>query len=143
MNRWRTTIIRNPEFLWHKHVNWQTPPEIVRALGKFDLDPCAAPRQFYRTARVMWKKGDDGLHQEWFGRVWLNPPYTSSGLAVASKKMADHRNGIALLPVKFATKWFNESVIPTATAMLFLTEKTQFHLTKRRRVTRGGGGARG
>jgi hypothetical protein len=24
---------------------WLTPPEIIRALGPFDLDPCAAPSQ--------------------------------------------------------------------------------------------------
>ena len=25
---------------------WYTPPEIIRALGEFNLDPCAAPPQF-------------------------------------------------------------------------------------------------
>lgn len=33
--------------------DWLTPPEIVRALGRFSLDPCAHPQQFYRTARRM------------------------------------------------------------------------------------------
>lgn len=34
-------------------VEWLTPPEIVRSLGVFDLDPCAHPRQFYKTASLM------------------------------------------------------------------------------------------
>lgn len=25
---------------------WYTPPEIIEALGEFDLDPCAAPPRF-------------------------------------------------------------------------------------------------
>lgn len=30
---------------------WYTPKEIIDALGKFDLDPCAPMRPLWRTAR--------------------------------------------------------------------------------------------
>ena len=55
---------------------WYTPKEIIDALGEFDLDPCAPVAPPYKTANVMYNKNDDGLKQEWKGRVWLNPPYS-------------------------------------------------------------------
>jgi hypothetical protein len=44
-----------------------------------DLDPatCAAAQEVVR-ARRFFTKGDDGLAQEWRGRIWLNPPYSAA-----------------------------------------------------------------
>lgn len=53
---------------------WYTPPYITKALGEFDLDPCAA--RGWITAKNHLYKEDDGLANEWHGRVWLNPPYS-------------------------------------------------------------------
>lgn len=57
--------------------DWPTDPaymaQLVERFGGFDLDPCAddenhkAPRYFTRA--------DNGLSQEWTGRVFMNPPY--------------------------------------------------------------------
>lgn len=55
---------------------WYTPKEIIQALGTFDLDPCAPIQPLWPTAKVMYNKNDDGLKKEWFGRVFLNPPYS-------------------------------------------------------------------
>ena len=73
---------------------WYTPKEIIDALGEFDLDPCA-PVAPYKTANVMYNKNDDGLKQEWKGRVWLNPPYSRPLIECFVKRMAEHGNGIA------------------------------------------------
>ena len=54
---------------------WLTPPELIRALGEFDLDPCAPINRPWPTAGGHFTREDDGLTKEWFGRVWLNPPY--------------------------------------------------------------------
>lgn len=94
-------------FVWPRlstSVDWQTPPEIITSLGKFDLDPCASSRQAFRTARVMWTKRDDGLSREWFGRVWLNPPFDPNLLPKFLSMMVEHNNGVALLPVSVTTK---------------------------------------
>jgi hypothetical protein len=40
---------------------WLTPPEIVAAVGPFDLDPCAAVDQPWATARYQYTVLDDGL----------------------------------------------------------------------------------
>ena len=39
---------------------------------------------------------DDGLSQEWFGRVWMNPPYSNPKPWV--EKFLAHGNGMALVP---------------------------------------------
>ena len=52
---------------------WYTPKEILDALGKFDLDPCAPIHPLWPTAEVMYDQNIDGLSQIWEGRVWLNP----------------------------------------------------------------------
>lgn len=48
--------------------DWLAPPELIRALGSFDLDPCAHPKQFYRTAKRMIAPPHDGLAIEWGGK---------------------------------------------------------------------------
>lgn len=55
---------------------WYTPKEIIDALGKFDLDPCAPVKPLWQTATQMYNKNHDGLTKDWVGRVWLNPPYS-------------------------------------------------------------------
>lgn len=113
-------------------VDWQTPPEIITSLGKFDLDPCASTRQAFRTARKMWTKRHDGLAHEWYGRVWLNPPFDPNLLPKFLAMMADHNNGIALLPVSVTTRWWKAFVWPRAHSILFLHEKLVFYRGKTR-----------
>jgi len=52
--------------------DWLTPPEILQALGAFDLDPCASEHQPWPTARQQLTIRDDGLSKPWAGRVWCN-----------------------------------------------------------------------
>ena len=58
-----------------KHDEWLTPPEILRPLGAFDLDPCAPIMRPWDTAAKHLNVNDDGLSQPWHGRVWCNPPF--------------------------------------------------------------------
>lgn len=53
---------------------WLTPPEIIRALGEFDLDPCAPIVRPWDMAKAHYTELDNGLIRPWHGRVWLNPP---------------------------------------------------------------------
>ena len=46
---------------------WYTPKEILDALGKFDLDPCAPIHPLWPTAEVMYDQNIDGLSQIWKG----------------------------------------------------------------------------
>jgi hypothetical protein len=58
-----------------KNDEWLTPPEILRALGDFDLDPCAPVTRPWETAAQHYTALDDGLNKQWNGRVWCNPPF--------------------------------------------------------------------
>lgn len=56
--------------------HWLTPPELLTALGGFDLDPCAYHSQPWKTAKTQYALPEhDGLLMPWEGRVWCNPPY--------------------------------------------------------------------
>lgn len=106
---------------------WYTPKEIIDALGPFDLDPCAAIKPLWATARHQYTKNDDGLSKEWFGRVWLNPPYSRPLIEQFVRKMADHNNGIALLFNRSDSKMFHEHVFDRATAILFMRSRVRFY----------------
>lgn len=103
---------------------WLTPPEIISALGTFDLDPCVPKNRPWDTAKNHYSEG--GLEKPWYGRVWCNPPY---GLIASEwmKKMAQHGKGTALLFARTETKMFFESVWPKASAVLFIQGRIHFH----------------
>lgn len=104
--------------------NWLTPRFILDALGRFDLDPCAAPG--WTTADRMICLPDDGLTAEWQGRVWCNPPFGDQ-TAPWLTRMAEHGNGIALTFARTDTQWFADLVFAHASGVLFLTGRPHFH----------------
>lgn len=105
---------------------WYTLKEIIDALGKFDLDPCAPVHPLWKTADVMYNKGNDGLCQEWFGRVWLNPPYSKPLMWQFVERLSEHGNGIALLFNRCDSKMFQDIIFERATAMKFLRNRIKF-----------------
>lgn len=105
---------------------WLTPPEMIQALGAFDLDPCCPPVMPWPTAKRMLSKRDNGLEVAWSGRVWLNPPYSREAV-LWLRKMAAHGTGTALVFARTETSWFFETVWRAATAVLFLEGRIHFH----------------
>lgn len=105
---------------------WITPPELVKSLGEFDLDPCAAINQPWPTAINHYTILDDGLSQPWNGRVWCNPPY---GLKAAKwlEKLYYHGNGIALIFARTETKMFFNWVWDRADAVKFIKGRLSFY----------------
>ena len=106
---------------------WLTPPEILAALGPFDLDPCAAPEpRPWPTAARHIALPECGLAAEWRGRVWLNPPFGRES-AAWMQKMRDHGNGIAMLPARTETATFYDYVWADADGVMFLRGRPHFH----------------
>ena len=60
---------------------WYTPSRVVEAareaLGGIDLDPasCETANRVVQ-AKQFFTREDDGLTQDWHGKLWLNPPFT-------------------------------------------------------------------
>ena len=105
---------------------WLTPPHIMAALGKFDLDPCAPINRPWPTADKHYTVEDDGLNQVWEGRVFCNPPYgreTQKWL----NKCAEHNNCIALVFARTETRMFFDSIWSKATAIFFIKGRLSFH----------------
>ena len=101
---------------------WLTPPRVLKALGDFDLDPCAAPEpRPWPTAAHHIALPADGLAAEWKGRVWLNPPYSRDA------KMAEHGHGTALTFARTETSWFTRYIWHRASGLLFLEGRLYFH----------------
>lgn len=121
-----------------KNDEWLTPPELLRKLGSFDLDPCSPVARPWSTADRHYTVLDDGMRQEWNGRVWLNPPY---GLEASKwlKRLADHGNGIALIFARTETEMFFEHVWNAATALLFIKGRLHFHYVDGRRAAANSG----
>jgi hypothetical protein len=91
---------------------WETPPELIAALGEFDDDPCLPGKT-------------DGLVRKWQGRVWLNPPYGPLTKAFL-RKLAKHGNGIALTFARVETRWFH-SIAWRADAIFFFAGRLHFY----------------
>jgi phage N-6-adenine-methyltransferase len=85
---------------------WYTPAEYIQAarlvMGDIDLDPasCAEANKTV-LADEYYTQEDDGLSRDWFGRVWLNPPYN----------MPNIENFTARAHVLYQNKKIDEAII--------------------------------
>jgi phage N-6-adenine-methyltransferase len=104
---------------------WLTPPSVIGALGSFDLDPCSpGDRRPWDTAAKHYSLEDDGLRQQWEGRVWLNPPYSSAAQWMA--RLAEHNHGTALIFARTETRMWFDHIWPRASGLLFLKGRLRF-----------------
>lgn len=99
---------------------WLTPLSIIKNLGgNFDLDPCAYPGHI--TATTRWHENGDT--KKWFGRVWLNPPY--SDVKKWLDMLCEHGNGIALVFARTDTRWAQEH-FKCASQIFFIKGRIKF-----------------
>lgn len=100
---------------------WYTPAHIIalarEVLGDIDLDPATSEAaNKIVNAPSYCTITEDGFNQPWFGRVWLNPPYGTTGEGAAGwarKLITEYEIGqveAAILLVKAALgyNWFEE-----------------------------------
>lgn len=106
---------------------WLTPPELLKKLGAFDLDPCAPINRPWDTAKQHYTIEDDGLKQPWFDRVFCNPPYETHLIAQFITRCIEHKNCIALTFARTETKLFQELIFKQAHSILFIKGRLSFH----------------
>lgn len=117
---------------------WITPPEILAALGTFDLDPCADESQPWQTAAESYTIHDNGLRKPWHGRVWLNPPYSDVWQWMG--RLGNHGHGTALIFARTETEGFFRTVWEQASGLLFLRKRLYFCLPNGDRAGGNAGG---
>lgn len=104
-----------------------TPKEYIDAarevLGTIDLDPASSElaNQTVKATKI-YTAQDDGLQQEWFGNIWLNPPYAKDLLPKFAEKFAasNFNQAIVLVHNATETRWFL-NFIRKASAIVFPT----------------------
>lgn len=116
---------------------WLTPPWVLEKLIEFDLDPCAPVNRPWDMAKNHYTVLDNGLQKEWFGRVWLNPPYDNAGQWLS--RLHEHGNGIALIFARTETEVFFSEVWNKADAILFIKNRLFFHHVTGERAKSNGG----
>lgn len=95
---------------------WYTPPKIIERvlmlLDDIDLDPCSNSATSPNVpAHTLYTREDDGLKQQWEGRVYLNPPYGDTIGSWIDKLIIEYQAmqveaAIALIPARTDTAWF-------------------------------------
>lgn len=105
---------------------WYTPRYIFDALGEaFDLDVACPPEGPRHVPAPVWFH-QEGLERDWFGFVWMNPPFGHQSTKRRwLRKFFDHGNGIALVPDRTSAPWFQEFA-PMADAILWVSPKIKF-----------------
>ena len=105
---------------------WYTPKYIFDALGlSFDLDVACPPEgpRHVPAKRYYWEKS---LEREWSGLVWMNPPFGNQSTKRRwLRKFFEHGNGVALLPDRTSSSWWQEFA-PQADAVLFAGPRIKF-----------------
>jgi len=116
-----------------------TPSKYVEAvrdvLGEIDLDPASCPEaQAIVKATRYFTKDDDGLKQEWHGRVFLNPPW-SAPLPWVQKLIEECQSGrvteaILLTFSNTSTRWFQTAAGASAAICFTNTNIAFIHRAK-------------
>jgi len=91
--------------------NWATPQDFFDKLDKefhFDLDVCADDQN--HKCEKYFTKEQNGLSQEWKGKVWCNPPYGREIGDWVAAVAAHPDGGVMLLPARTDTKWFHDYI---------------------------------
>ena len=86
-----------------------TPKALFDKLGlEFDLDVASSYNPNIATPTLnRFTLEDDALSKEWFGRVWMNPPFSKPSPWV--DKWLEHGNGVMLTPLGGNGRWLQKA----------------------------------
>lgn len=112
---------------------WETPQGLFNfldAVFDFELDVCALPEN--AKCRRYFTPDQDGLAQEWRGRIWMNPPYGPGIEHWVRKAHQTAQAGrglvVCLLPAKTDTAWWHAHV--SQASVFFFRGRLKFNNAK-------------
>lgn len=136
----RAAVMRKIEEKKKPHVTnnskddeWYTPKEYIEAarsvMGSIDLDP--ASNDFANKtvkAKQFFTEDDNGLERDWFGNVWLNPPYSATLIKQFADKVVNSNFQQAIVLVNNATEtsWFR-TLVNKASAIIFTSGRIKYY----------------
>lgn len=132
----RAGLLRDGAHVGHNagENEWYTPLPYIEAaratMGAIDLDPASHDdaQSLIRAGRY-YTFEDDGLTQEWHGRVWLNPPYAQPMIGNFCRKLIDSigpvSEAITLTNNATETGW-GQVLLLRATAVCFPSGRVKF-----------------
>lgn len=114
---------------------WYTPSAYIEAarsaMGSIDLDPasCDVAQETVKAAEF-FTITDDGLSREWFGNVWLNPPYSKDLIGKFATKVVEESarfdQAIVLVNNATETAWF-QSIARACNAICLFSGRIKFN----------------
>lgn len=105
---------------------WYTPKFIFDAMNVlFDLDPANGAPDCWNVPCIE-RFAYDALEREWYGFVWLNPPFGGrNGIVPWARKFFDHGDGVMLTPDRTSAPWWQDAA-READLILFTHGKPRF-----------------
>lgn len=95
--------------------DWYTPQSVIDCVlelfGVINLDPCSNGSHI--PAEKHYTIADNGLNHNWYGKIYVNPPYGETIGLWIDKVIEEYSNGnieqaVLLLPARTDTKWFRK-----------------------------------
>jgi len=117
-------------------IEWYTPAEYIQmarqVMGSIDTDPASSEAaNVVIEAERYYSQDNDGLEAEWWGNVWMNPPYAAGVVSQFTAKLVAEviagrcTQAIVLLNNATDTKWFAD-LVQLAAAVCFKTGRIAF-----------------
>lgn len=113
---------------------WYTPQQFIVAarevMGGIDLDPasCALANETVQ-AEAFYTAEDNGISQDWYGNVWLNPPYAQPLIAQFAAAVVSKRKkydaACVLVNNATDTEWL-QSMLEICDAACFVRGRIKF-----------------
>lgn len=115
---------------------WYTPPEFILAakkvLGTIDLDPASSViANKIVKATTFYTIDDNGLEKDWYGNVWMNPPYASGLIKKFIYKLTEEiqlknvKQCIVLVNNATETEWFQQ-LLKSSNGIVLLKKRVKF-----------------
>lgn len=115
---------------------WYTPKIYIDAarivMGSIDLDPATSvAANLNVNAKQIYTFEKSGLHLDWIGNVWMNPPYSKDCINLFVDKFVSEyesgniTSGVCLVNNGTETKWGNK-LLSACTSVCFVKSRIKF-----------------